>query len=134
MSKEGEKDKEKKRELIRNFVIAIAGNIRDPEIGISLLNAGLLKEEFVEVDIDKKIIEVKWIPSTPFCPLIMHISAVIRARLKEKFQDWDIRVRLHPDVIGSDSWNERLKNNEELDKLVEEIKQRGWWDYFIIKE
>ena len=134
MSKEGERDKEKKRELIRNFVIAIAGNIRDPEIGISLLNAGLLKEEFVEVDIDKKIIEVKWIPSTPFCPLIMHISAVIRARLKEKFQDWDIRVRLHPDVIGSDSWNERLKNNEELDKLVEEIKQRGWWDYFIIKE
>ncbi|MHA1617174.1 MAG: hypothetical protein ACTSX9_07730 [Candidatus Njordarchaeales archaeon] len=131
---EKELEKKKKAKLIQESVVSIAGNVRDPELGITLKEAGLLKPEFIKVDVENKIIEVNWVPSTPFCPLIMHISAVIRARLMEKFPKWNIRVRLHPEVIGSESWNERLKNTEELDKLLEEIKQRGWWNYFVVEE
>ena len=127
---EKEIEKKKRLEVMKSLVLKILKDIRDPETGMNLVDSGLIRADFVSIDENEKNIDISWIPTTPFCPLILHISAVIRYILVKHFKDWKVKVKLHPDVIGSDMWNEKLKNESLLESILNEIKERGWMQYF----
>jgi len=119
---------------LKKIILNILRGVRDPELNASLVEYGLIKPEFININEATKEIEVMWFPTTPFCPLILHISAIIRYILLEKFINWKVKIKLHPDVIGSEMWNEKLSDEKTLDSLVNEIKERGWLEYFYSGE
>jgi len=122
------------KRTLANLILKLLKGVKDPELNVDLVESGLIQPELINIDEENKKIEIFWIPTTPFCPLILYISAVIRHKVKEKFINWKVSVKLHPDVLGSEMWNERLNDEKTLDNIFNEIKEKGWLQYFYTGE
>lgn len=112
-------------------ILGILNNVIDPEVGHSIVEFGLVRSDLINVDEKNKLIKVKWIPTTPFCPLIAYISAVIWYTIKNKYPEWNVKVKLHDNVIGAETWNEMLTDNDKLKAIMDEIKKKNLLHYFI---
>ena len=121
-------------EIDKDKILEILRKVKDPELNANLVEYNLIKPEFIFIDHEKKEIQVLWVPTTPFCPLILYISAAIKYILEKNLSSWKVKVKLHPDVIGSDTWNKRLNNDAELNSIIGEIRNKGWLHYFIVGE
>jgi metal-sulfur cluster biosynthetic enzyme len=105
--------------------------VYDPEINVSLGESGLVRRETIKIDEKNKTIWIVWVPTTPLCPLIPQIAAAIVLMVKHKYPDWNVEVRIHPDMPNAHEWNEQLKDENFMKSVLEEIDMRGWWQYFI---
>ena len=105
--------------------------VYDPELNVSLAEAGLVKSDYIKIDEENKKIWIVWVPTTPLCPLIPQIALAIKRVVNHKYPDWKVEVRLHPDTPGAESWNEQIKDEEFMEAVAGEIAARGWWQYFI---
>lgn len=74
------------------------------------------------------------VSNSPFCPLLVYISAAIYYIIKKNFPDWNVKVKLHPNVIGANQWNELLENTNDLEKIINEMKDKGWLKKFLPEE
>ena len=115
-------------------VYEILSKVIDPELGRALVDYDLIMKEWINVDPNNKSIIVEWFPTSPFCPLLVYISAAIYYIIKKNFPDWNVKVKLHPNVIGANQWNELLENTNDLEKIINEMKDKGWLKKFLPEE
>lgn len=112
-------------ELVRDAI----RKVKDPEIGMSV-------EKFVSrinVDEEKKSILVEWIPTTPFCPLVLAISAAIIYSIRKslELEGWTVKVQLDKSVPTAGFWNPQLEDKDAIDKIISNLEQSGQIKYFI---
>ncbi len=112
-------------------VVKVLHMVYDPELNVSLGEAGLVKPEYIKIDEENKKIWVLWVPTTPLCPLIPQIGLAIKVTLERMFPGWKAEPRLHPDIPNAEVWNEQMKDESMLKAIKEEMDARGWWPYFI---
>ena len=112
-------------------IVKLLYAVYDPELNVSLSEAGLVRSELIKIDEEKKKIWIVWIPTTPFCPIIPQIAASIKYLISYKYPNWDIEIRIHPEIPNAEMWNEQIKDKEFLNTIMEEIKAKGWLQYFI---
>ena len=74
-------------------------NVIDPEIGLNIVDLGLLYEMYF--DEDAKKLECIMTLTTQFCPMGEAITSDTRNSLGESFPGWDITINL----IFEPAWN-----------------------------
>ncbi len=72
-------------------VLKVLSKIIDPELGVNIVEAGLVKE----VELKESEIVVKFMPTSPFCPLVRYFFEEIEGKLREKFPEKEIRVEFY---------------------------------------
>jgi len=95
------------KEKLKDLIIKALKNVIDPELGYNVVDLGLIYE--VNVDLDKKKIDIKMGLTTPFCPLAGPILgsayeavAGIDYILKNKFDvniEYDFERQWTPDLM-----------------------------------
>ena len=80
--------------------------IEDPEIGIDIVNLGLIRN--VKVN---DVIEIDFLPTSLFCPYLDFLLKEIEEKLKKEFKK-DVKIN-----IVEDFWNEDLMSEEAKRKL-----------------
>lgn len=117
--------------LLENVIKDILKKVRDPEINVNLVDGGLLSG--IQIDEEKKRIIIKWIPTTPFCPLVLVISAAIIIALRRNLnlENWDISVKIDESVMTADYWNAQLRDREAMKKIIEQLESSEQIKYFI---
>lgn len=112
-------------ELVREAI----RKVKDPEIGLSV-------EKFISrVDVDEgnKSILVEWVPTTPFCPLVLAISAAIIYSIRKNLnlEGWSVKVQLDRSVPTAEFWNSQLADKDAVDKIISNLETSGQIKYFI---
>lgn len=74
-------------------------NVIDPEIGLNIVDLGLLYEMYF--DEDAKKLECIMTLTTQFCPMGEAITSDTHNSLEQSFPDWDIIINL----IFEPAWN-----------------------------
>ena len=88
--------------------IALTGllNVIDPEIGLNIVDLGLVYE--IQFNEDEHIITVVMTLTTKFCPMGESIVAATKQAMQESFLDYEIKVELifepawSPDMISEE--------------------------------
>ena len=96
-----------------------------------MVDGGLITN--ISVDEKNKRIAIKWVPTTPFCPLVLVISAAIIIALKRHLdlKDWDIDIKIDESVMTADYWNTQLSDRESMKKIMEQLESSDQIKYFI---
>lgn len=95
-------------------VSAVLSRVIDPEVGINIVDLGLIYE--VLVNEDGTEMQVRMTMTTPACPMGSHISHEVREALQ---QHWPELRRVEVELVWDPPWsNERLSE--------EARRQLGW--------
>ncbi len=119
--------------LIESKIMEILRKVRDPELNGNVVELGLIRR--IDVYSEKKIIEVRWIPTAPMCPLVAVISAAMRYAIMNSLEvgGWEIRVLVDESVPTASYWNSQLSNTSYLDKIIAKLQETGQMKFFISK-
>ena len=117
--------------LVESAIIEILKKVRDPELNGNVVELGLIRS--INIDNNRKIVEIKWIPTSPICPLVLVISAVMRYVILKKLEmgEWDVRIMVDESVPTASFWNSQLSNPSNLDKIIVRLQDTGQINYFI---
>lgn len=85
-------------------------NVVDPEIGMDIVNLGLI----YAVNIEEKAINIDMTLTTPACPAGPQIMAEAQARLKEAYPD---RGEVNINLVWSPFWNPSMMSEEAREEL-----------------
>lgn len=97
----------------------------DPEHPVSITDPriGIVKPEYIRVD--EELVQVRFRPTVPHCPMGGLIGILIRHQLEISFPKSTIQVKLIP---GSHSLerdvNAMISDNEKYARIVEQLKER----------
>ena len=117
--------------LVESAIIEILKKVRDPELNGNVVELGLIRS--INIDNNRKIVEIKWIPTSPICPLVLVISAAMRYVILKKLEmgEWDVRIMVDESVPTASFWNSQLSNPSNLDKIIVRLQDTGQINYFI---
>lgn len=117
--------------LVESAIIEILKKVRDPELNGNVVELGLIRS--INIDNNRKIVEIKWIPTSPICPLVLVISAVMRYAILKKLEmgEWDVRIMVDESVPTASFWNSQLSDPSNLDKIIVRLQDTGQINYFI---
>ena len=117
--------------LVESAIIEILKKVRDPELNGNVVELGLIRS--INIDNNRKIVEIKWIPTSPICPLVLVISAVMRYVILKKLEmgEWDVRIMVDESVPTASFWNSQLSDPSNLDKIIVRLQDTGQINYFI---
>ena len=73
-----------------NEVLGILSKVDDPEVGISIVDMGLIENVAIKGD----SVEVEMVLTTPFCPLANLIVSMAKEALLKKFKKADVKLNL----------------------------------------
>ncbi len=89
-----------------NFAITSLYNVIDPEIGINIIDLGLVYE--INFNAERKDIVVTMTLTTEFCPMGESIVAAATQAVQQAFPDEEVNVNL----IFEPSWNSNMISEE----------------------
>ncbi len=79
--------------------------VEDPEIGINIVDLGLIYEVKIEMKSDgKENVDIKMTLTTPACPLLGHILAEIQEKVKLITNIGEVNV----DIVWDPPWNPEM--------------------------
>ncbi|MCR8432851.1 MAG: iron-sulfur cluster assembly protein [Crenarchaeota archaeon] len=118
-------------ELVKQKIMETLKRVKDPEIGINVVDLGLIKE--VTVDEEHKKIEIRWIPTSPLCPLVIPIAAAMRYAIMNVFEigNWDLRILIDESEPMASYWNAQLLDASFLDKVISRLQETSQIKLFI---
>ena len=119
--------------ILKELILEVLKKVKDPELGFSIVDAGLVKD--INVDEESKRVYIYWIPTSPFCPLVLAISAAMLSLLRKKLnlEGWNVRVLVDESVITAKFWNSQLSNRETVERIISNLESTGQIRYFIIE-
>lgn len=82
-----------------NYALQDLYNVYDPEIGLNIVDLGLIYELYFD-DVDEKLLCIMTL-TTQFCPMGDAITTDTRNSLTKSFPDWEITINL----IFEPAWN-----------------------------
>lgn len=88
------------------IALAALENVMDPEIGLNVVDLGLIYE--LDFDEDKKLVSCNMTLTTQFCPMGESITGGVKNALQNTFGDDSIKVNL----IFEPSWNTNMISEE----------------------
>ncbi len=117
--------------MLKELILGVLRKVRDPELGFSIVDAGLIRD--IDIDESGKKIDIYWVPTSPFCPLVLAISAAMLSLLKKNLnlEGWRVRVFVDKSVATADFWNTQLSNEETMEKIISNLESTGQIKYFI---
>lgn len=68
-------------EQIKKKILEKLGDVNDPELGVDIVNLGLIYE--IDIDLKNKKGKVKMTATTPMCPMLGEILSEAEAKLSE---------------------------------------------------
>lgn len=102
--------------ITADTVRAVLGQVVDPEVGINIVDLGLIYE--VLVSEDGAEMQVGMTMTTPACPMGSHLSDEVRRALR---QHWPALRRVEVELVWDPPWS--------TDRLSDEARrQLGWND------
>ena len=116
--------------LVESVILNTLKKVRDPELGFNIVDAGMVRR--INIDQDNRKIEIHWIPTSPFCPMVLAISAVMLYVLRRELnlEGWSIKILLDESVITAEYWNPQLRE-ETLDRIISSLEESGKIRFFI---
>lgn len=78
--------------LMCNIALAALQSVEDPEIGLNVVDLGLIYQ--IDFDEDNKKIFLTMTLTTQFCPMGESISQAAQQALEQVFSDFDINLEL----------------------------------------
>ncbi len=81
--------------MSKEEILKALSEIVDPELGQNIVEAGLVKD----IKIEEKKITVVFAPTTIFCPLMEFFVHMIIEKIKEKFPEKEVEVRIYEEDI-----------------------------------
>jgi metal-sulfur cluster biosynthetic enzyme len=93
---------------MKEKIIEKLKEIEDPEIGIDIVNLGLIRN--VKVN---DIIEIDFLPTSLFCPYLDFLLKEIEEKLKKEFKK-DVKINIVEDVWNKDLMSEEAKRKLEI--------------------
>ena len=119
--------------ILKELILDVLKKVKDPELGFSIVDAGLIKD--INVDEESKKVDIYWVPTSPFCPLVLAISAAMLSLLRKKLnlEGWRVRVLVDESVATARFWNSQLSNEETVEKIISNLESTGQIRYFIIE-
>jgi metal-sulfur cluster biosynthetic enzyme len=95
-------------------VRAALSQVIDPEVGINIVDLGLIYEVWLSED--KRQIQVRMTMTTPACPMSAHISDEVREALRQR---WPALRQVQVELVWDPPWS--------TDRLSDEARrQLGW--------
>jgi metal-sulfur cluster biosynthetic enzyme len=88
---------------MKEKIIEKLKEIEDPEIGIDIVNLGLIRN--VKVN---EVIEIDFLPTSLFCPYLDFILEEIKEKLKKEFKK-DVKINIVWDIWSKDLMSEEAK-------------------------
>lgn len=82
-----------------NYALQDLYNVEDPEIGLNIVDLGLVYELYFD-EVDHKLVCIMTL-TTQFCPMGEAITTDTRSSLSKSFPDWEITLNL----IFEPAWN-----------------------------
>jgi metal-sulfur cluster biosynthetic enzyme len=90
---------------------AIRGNVYDPEIGINIVDLGLVYD--IQVT-DGKSVDVKMTLTSPGCPIGPQIIHGVQTYVKQSFPDLDA-INIH--IVWDPLWDPEMMSQDAKDAL-----------------
>jgi metal-sulfur cluster biosynthetic enzyme len=100
--------------------------VMDPEHPISITDPrmNIVTTEYIKVDDD--LINVRFKPTTPYCPMGGLIGILIRHRLENVFPESRIIVKLIPGSHSQeDAVNSMINDEAKYSNIVQQLEARG---------
>ena len=118
-------------QMVEKAITGILRKVKDPELNINLVDGKLISKIMVKED--DKSVEIRWIPTTPFCPLVLVISAAMILAIRKNLEmgEWKVKVLLDDSVSTAQYWNKQLDNDEIINKIIDNLESSGQIKYFI---
>ncbi len=88
---------------MKEKIIEKLKEIEDPEIGIDIVNLGLIRN--VKVN---DVIEIDFLPTSLFCPYLDFILEEIKEKIKNEFKK-DVKINIVWDIWSKDLMSEEAK-------------------------
>jgi metal-sulfur cluster biosynthetic enzyme len=89
-------------------------NVYDPEIGLNIVDLGLVYDVQVEEEKDAKSAEVKMTLTSPGCPVGPQLIAGVQTYIHRAFPELD-EINVH--VVWDPLWNPEMMSQEAKDQL-----------------
>ena len=93
--------------MMKEKIIEILKNIKDPELGIDIVSLGLIRN----VKVNEKI-EIDFLPTSIFCPYLDFLLDEISETLKKELKK-DVKINIITDMF----WSTDLMSEEVKKKL-----------------
>ena len=90
---------------------AIRTNVFDPEIGVNIVDLGLVYD--VQIVDDKKV-EIQMTLTSPGCPIGPQIIGGVQTHVQRAFPDLDA---INVQVVWSPMWNPEMMSQEAKDEM-----------------
>jgi metal-sulfur cluster biosynthetic enzyme len=88
---------------MKEKIIEKLKEIEDPEIGIDIVNLGLIRN--VKVN---DVIEIDFLPTSLFCPYLDFLLEEIEEKIKKEFKK-DVKINIVEDIWSKDLMSEEAK-------------------------
>lgn len=89
---------------------AIRQNVYDPEIGLNIVDLGLI----YNVDVNGKVVDIKMTLTSPGCPVGPQLIGGVQTYVKRAYSDLD-EINVH--VVWTPMWNPDMMSQEAKDQL-----------------
>jgi len=112
--------------LNKKEILEALKNVYDPEIPVSVLELGIVKEEDINLDGDRPVIQ--FTPTSPFCPMGGIIGIIIKYALEKKFGK-EFEVKVKPGTHAEEnSLNDILQDRKKFEETITKLKESGLLD------
>ncbi|MCC7353453.1 MAG: metal-sulfur cluster assembly factor [Anaerolineae bacterium] len=96
--------------VTEDAVREVLKNVRDPEIGLDVINLGLV----YDISINNKALNVDMTLTTPACPVGPQMIGEAQMLLHERFPDLD---EVNINLVWSPFWNPSMMSDEAKEEL-----------------
>lgn len=102
---------QRSNKITKQQVLSALKQVEDPELGIDVVNLGFI----YDVEVEKKIIRVKYSLTTPGCPMASFIGQRIKAAVGKLVEDssWEIELEL----VFEPMWNPDMMSDQAKKQL-----------------
>ncbi len=112
------------RRWSKKAVMDILSEIRDPGVPMSIVEMGIVSEDWIHLDDD--VFRVEFRPASPFCPVGVALGVIIKYALEENL-DTEAKVRvLRGSHLQESLVNELLENRKRYLKTLHRLKSSGF--------
>ncbi|UCD92189.1 MAG: DUF59 domain-containing protein [Methanobacteriota archaeon] len=112
------------KELSKGTVLEILSEIRDPGVPLSIVEMGIVSEDWIHND--NEGLQVEFRPSSPFCPVGVAIGVMIKYAL-EQCLNIQVKVRvLRGSHLQESLVNELLRDRRSYLKTLKRLKATGF--------
>lgn len=112
------------RRWSKKAVMDILSEIRDPGVPLSIVEMGIVSEDWIHLDDEGLRVEFR--PSSPFCPVSVALGVIVKYALEECL-DIHARVRvLRGSHLQESLVNELLEDRKRYLKTLGRLKSSGF--------